>query len=580
MISAEEVKDLSYYTYPRSNWREQIKRTNYISIYNEHQAFLAVDHKTDSISTYLNFRETIENYHAMMKALDDAHLKNKNIIENVYDDRIEEEKEKFRKIAPKSMESDYPSTFEAQQAKFEKEKTKLAGELKDILGTMQQDYERRKLESIKAYLNELNDESKVVAINNYLAQKEVIEAYLLHKDVQAFWENFENRQRTAWALALLYGALQGWGMAGFVLSMIQDSELGAEAEWTIALTIALPVTLVNMWLVRPDLEDYFGFEKYKNLLNGHISTRAKIITAVSSILLGGVVAFGITSSLPTHDTRVIAPVFGLMTAVLSLAEGLLNIGCLDEILKTSFSEKLKQLKKEYNDDQNRDANQRKAAAVFYGVFITSCIGMIGIALVGSKSLSNQLLGDDNPFKMVLACVLLLGAASAQVPFYQDRAARIARSWVPVTGKAKDEIELDHLVFDPRKKVTFAPENKYFDNKFRYQHWSQQALWAANGVFNAPCAYLGVVTTLGKFLGLQKLAGKNDANGVATDFDHQNTFEQIFFQYGNSMEANIIYGIGTLFFVAAVGISMVANSIPPQKMADPKNECNSGKMRAK
>lgn len=535
MITANETSDLAYYTYQRSNWLEKTNQSEYAASYEKFQALKARSPVLpDNIKLTADAKKQLDAYHQAIEKLEqDAALEIKKYKQSMADAQAILEK----------------NNIDATQLQNEK--------------TIKQAALEQKLNA-----DRLIEIKKLALPEYYLANKTTIEEYLEYQELKDYWDgridfknheyhfSFEARKNTARALAFLYGGFQGWGMAGLFISMARNAHMGGDIEWAIALGIALPVTAINTWLVRPDLEKYIAFKKYRDFRNGNISKQAIFITTVSSILLGGVVAYGITGSLESDNNLEIGITFGLMTAILALAEGLLNIGSLDDILKSSFSEKQQRLRDEYKreyyaTDDEWKAKQSAATLVSSCVLTISFVGMMGIALVGSKTLANQVFGDDDLAKMIMAAATLLLAASAQFPFYQDRATTIAKRWVPVEipGETKQP-EIAH------ENLTFNPDNIFSSG-------CQKSLWAANAIFNAPCAYLGVVTTLGKMLNLEKMKD--------THLDNHNTFEQIFFQYGNSIEATIVYGIGALFFIAAVGISMAANSVPPHEMADPKGE---------
>jgi uncharacterized membrane protein YphA (DoxX/SURF4 family) len=391
----------------------------------------------------------------------------------------------------------------------------------------------------------------------FIDSKENCEKYAEYEELKDFWDDFETRKNTAVVLAAAYGALQGWGMAGFVLSMCKNAGLDSETQAIIGLAVALPVMYVNACLVHPDLEEYIAFKKYKNFTNGNFLKTSIAKCSVASVLLAAVVSFGITNSITTDNVGAKATLFVVFTAVLSVAEGLLNMESLDKAERTSYDEKRTKLLGQYADQDKK----YKAELAFNSIYYMSLAGMIGIALVGTKCLANNIdnvIGNDDShmYSMIGACVVLIWAALQQRAFYQDRASRITQEWITPDNGVEHPIPDEKLVFERGSNFVFG-------------------LRTLNGFLNAPCAYLGVVTTLGKFMGMHKLAGMDNTAA----YEKQNTFEQIFFQYGNSIEANIIYSIGTLVFLAAVGISMAANSVPPQKIADPKKEYEMKRLRA-
>lgn len=358
---------------------------------------------------------------------------------------------------------------------------------------------------------------------------------------------FYCRRRLAWTLAILYGGLQGGGMASFALQLLgMEFEADAPETWAVVVPVMAIITWVNAFLVAPDLEEFIADEEYKTLFdNSKKSNEEKIgkktlaYCTAASLLLGAVVSYGITDLLPAEGTAEKATAFTLITLVLALAEGLLIIKPLARAINTNLGEETKNLFDSYENDDDK----ARAKRWYYGSLLASLIGMAGIALVGTKCLSNNIenisSGEISELSsMIMSATLLLIAAASQIPFYIRRSINITKDHVPPPATELNEIPAEKLVF---KKGSYV----------------SGGLWIANGILNAPCAYLGVVTTIMRFSNIDK-AKATDSEGVGA------TLLNTFCQYGTSNSALATYGVGVLFFVCAVAISMIANSVPAQK----------------
>lgn len=404
---------------------------------------------------------------------------------------------------------------------------------------------------------------------NFYQQKEALLADPLFTSIQdqeaieTYWRNFYRKSWAAWLLAGAYGGLQGWGMAGFVLSMTETAELDPWVSHLISLGVALPVALMNGWLVRPDWENYIVFEEYKKLFGiagsdaKKISFTAKFCCGVSSILLGVVTAYGITGCLEdnnaylhTNDQNMITFAMVMMTTILALSECLLNIKSFDEVLDKGLRKHEQALYDEYKNSTSQvlgyDVKKRTQAAIVYNTsFILSVLGMIGIALVGTVPFSHMLAKmfniENEDTAMGIAAGILILAAFTQIPFYRDRALHITKRCVEIPNQPPPD--QPNLVFTSMGGKTCGT-----------------ILWGLNALCNSPCAFIGVVSTLGHFANLEK---PEETTG--------SIFEKIFCPFGTSDNAMDIYYVGAAFFMFAFSISLAANYPPVTKMADPKAE---------
>ncbi len=407
------------------------------------------------------------------------------------------------------------------------------------------------------YLAALEDERRSIGNNQY-------GGYPTKEDQENAAAIYAAQRKRLWGkfgaefFAAAYGGLLGFGMAGFILLMFGDVEFPEEISegdisgthsiiWGVALLGFISVAMINRWLVRPTLYDSFVFDsrevpqalkaiypKNNNEVDG-LKIATWTICGVGASVIALMTALGIQATIDTFmgdgDSDwlpwMAVPTFAVIIAV---SEFCLTVGSLERMLRAAFKGDAKQsFLPNFTEYENATG-----AKVTYGVFaVAAFFGMLGTALVCAKTLSGGIeltsLGEEDSYSLALSILSI--AALLQLPFYLDR--------------AKGAIDaLFEKSYSAKAAVASSPS--------RPVH--QTVLWGLNGLFNAPCAYLGAVKALAKLAGLEKQEPGEDEPFSLT---------HALFEYGHSMEANIVYGIGGLIFLCALGSSMLANSKKPE-----------------